>query len=149
MSHRYWAKFESQYIPLNSINSDPATNAMTHTTWQTSKAQLFDVEVRIKTCMMKKLSMRWLFLWFVLGSLSTLPSVGCHPILVYVLIRTLLCNGGIQTQQQDVDVGIELGHVQGQTEVQHACIQRKKCILDHPVLRVRIYFDCTFSFSRS
>ena len=58
MSHRYWAKFESQYIPLNSINSDPATNAMTHTTWQTSKAQLFDVEVRIKTCMMKKLSMR-------------------------------------------------------------------------------------------
>ena len=58
MSHRYWANLETKYLPLNSINSDPATNAMTHTTWQTSKGQLFDVEVRIKTFMMKKLDMR-------------------------------------------------------------------------------------------
>ena len=57
MSHRYWANFETQYLLLNSINSDPATNAMTHTTWQTSKAQLFDVEARIQTLMMKKLNM--------------------------------------------------------------------------------------------
>ena len=57
MSHRYCTKFETQYLPLNSINSDPATNAMTHTTWQTSKAQLFDVEARIQTLMMKKLNM--------------------------------------------------------------------------------------------
>ena len=43
-------------------------------TWQTSKVQLFDVEVRIKTFMMEKLNMRWLFLWPVL-----------KPVLVYVL----------------------------------------------------------------
>ena len=48
MSHRYWANFGTQYLPLNSINSDPATNAMTHRTWQTSKARLFDVEVRLR-----------------------------------------------------------------------------------------------------
>ena len=58
MSHRYWAKFETQYLPLNSINSDPATNAMTHTSRQTIKGQLFDVEVRIKTVIMEKLNMR-------------------------------------------------------------------------------------------
>ena len=58
MSHRYWSKFEIQYLPLNSINSDPATNSIPHTTWQISKVQLFDVEVRIKTFMMKKLNMR-------------------------------------------------------------------------------------------
>ena len=57
MSHRYCANFETQYLLLNSINSDPATNAMTHLTWQTSKAQLFDVEARIQTLMMKKLNM--------------------------------------------------------------------------------------------
>jgi hypothetical protein len=33
MSHWNRANFETQYLPLNSISSDPATNAMTHTTW--------------------------------------------------------------------------------------------------------------------
>ena len=42
MSHRYWDNFETQYLPLNSIFLDPASNAMTHKTWQTSKASFFD-----------------------------------------------------------------------------------------------------------
>ena len=38
MIHWYWDKFENQYLAFNSINFGPDSNAMTHTTRQTSAA---------------------------------------------------------------------------------------------------------------